>query len=145
MKTYTPKAADAVHDWFVIDATGQNLGRLASAIAPILRGKHKPTFAPHMDMGDFVVVVNAGKIEVTGKKMTDKMYYRHTGHPGGISSTSLSMMLEKKPEEVIKLGVKGMLPKGPLGNAMLRKLKVYAAPTHPHEAQQPKVYSIQKI
>lgn len=143
MKTYTPKAAEVRHDWYVVDATGQTLGRLASVIAQLLRGKHKPTFARHMDMGDFVIVINAGKIHVSGEKLAKKIYYRHTGYPGGIRSADLETMLQKDPSTVVKLAVKGMIPRGPLGNAVLGKLKVYAGPKHPHEAQQPKVYTLE--
>ncbi len=143
MKTYTPKAAEVRHDWYVVDATGQTLGRLASVIAQLLRGKHKPTFARHMDMGDFVIVINAGKIHVSGEKLAKKIYYRHTGYPGGIRSADLETMLQKDPSTVVKLAVKGMIPRGPLGNAVLSKLKVYAGPKHPHEAQQPKVYTLE--
>lgn len=142
MRTYSPKAAEVCHDWYIVDAAGQTLGRLASVVAQLLRGKHKATFAPHMDMGDFVIVVNADKIRVTGEKMTKKVYHRHTGYPGGIRSASLETMLQKDPTRVVKAAVKGMVPRGPLGSAVLRKLKVYAGPTHPHEAQQPKLYNI---
>ena len=137
MKTYTAKAQDIKHDWYVIDAQNLVLGRLASQIALRLRGKHKPEYTPHVDTGDFIVVVNASKLRVTGKKSLDKKYYRHTGYPGGIYETNFAKMQEKFPERVLEKAVKGMLPKGPLGYAMLKKLKVYAADTHPHTAQQP--------
>ena len=137
MKTFSPKPKDIKREWFVVDAEGQTLGRLASRIATRLRGKHKPEFAPHVDMGDFIVVVNAEKIRVTGDKMNAKHYYWHTGYPGGIKSRSLSEMLKRKPEEVITHAVKGMLPKNRLGRAILKKLKVYAGPEHPHASQQP--------
>lgn len=137
MKTFSAKAEEVRHDWLLVDAEGQTLGRLASKIASVLRGKHKPEYTPHTDTGDYVVVVNAEKIAVTGKKMTDKMYYRHTGYVGNLKSTNLEDLLAKKPEEVIRLAVKGMMPRGPLGRAMQTKLKVYAGTEHPHTAQQP--------
>lgn len=137
MKTFSAKAEEVRHDWLLVDAEGQTLGRLASKIASVLRGKHKPEYTPHTDTGDYVVVVNAEKIAVTGKKMTDKMYYRHTGYVGNLKSTNLQDLLAKKPEEVIRLAVKGMMPRGPLGRAMQTKLKVYAGTEHPHTAQQP--------
>lgn len=137
MTTFSAKAEEVRHDWLLVDADGQTLGRLASQIATRLRGKHKPEYTPHVDTGDYVVVVNADKIAVTGKKLTDKMYYRHTGYVGNLKSANLEEMLAKKPEEVIRLAVKGMMPRGPLGRAMQRKLKVYAGTEHPHTAQQP--------
>lgn len=137
MTTFSAKAEEVRHDWLLVDADGQTLGRLASQIATRLRGKHKPEYTPHVDTGDYVVVVNADKIAVTGKKLTDKMYYRHTGYVGNLKSANLEEMLTKKPEEVIRLAVKGMMPRGPLGRAMQRKLKVYAGTEHPHTAQQP--------
>lgn len=137
MKTYTPKLEDVSREWFVVDASDLILGRLASQVAIRLRGKHKPEFAPHMDLGDFVVVVNAEKIKVTGNKLIDKQYYHHTGYPGGIRSKNLATMLEDKPEEVIRKAVRGMLPKNRLGRAILKKLKVYSGPEHPHAAQNP--------
>lgn len=137
MKTFTPTPKDINRDWFIVDAADQILGRLATQIATRLRGKHKPEFAPHMDNGDFIVVVNAEKINVTGNKLNDKFYYRHSGYPGGIKSRSLADTLERKPEDVIMTAVRGMLPKNKLGRAMLKKLKVYAGPEHPHEAQNP--------
>ncbi len=138
MKTFTPTPKDINREWFVVDATDQILGRLASQIATRLRGKHKPEFAPHMDNGDFIVVVNASKIRVTGNKLNDKMYYRHTGYPGGIKSRSLGQVMESRPEEAIMTAVRGMLPKNRLGRQLLTKLKVYADEAHPHEAQNPK-------
>ena len=137
-KTYTAKPSDIQRDWYVIDATGLVLGRLASELARRLRGKHKPEYTPHMDTGDYIVVVNAQAVAVTGKKVTDKMYYRHSGYPGGIREMAFKDVIARHPERVIQLAVKGMLPKGPLGRQMLRKLKVYAGDAHPHEAQQPK-------
>jgi large subunit ribosomal protein L13 len=137
MKTYQAKKSDADHRWIVVNAEGKVLGRLATELAKILRGKNKPTFTPHVDTGDFVVVVNAGKVALTGKKMKTKMYYHHTNHPGGIRVTNAEKLLSKKPTELIRLAVKGMLPKNSLGRQMLRKLKVYAGSKHPHEAQQP--------
>jgi len=132
----TPQTVD--REWFVVDAQGKTLGRLASRIATILRGKHKPAFTPHVDTGDFVIVVNADKIRLTGRKLDQKMYWWHSGYPGGIKGRTARQMLDRKPEEVIRRAVKGMLPKNALGRHMLRKLKVYAGPEHPHEAQQPK-------
>jgi large subunit ribosomal protein L13 len=137
MKTYQAKKSDADHRWVLVNAEGKILGRLATELAKILRGKNKPTFTPHVDTGDFVVVVNAGKVTLTGKKMKTKMYYHHTNHPGGIRVTNAEKLLSKKPTELIRLAVKGMLPKNSLGREMLRKLKIYAGPKHPHEAQQP--------
>ncbi len=138
MKTYSAKKSDIQREWFVVDAAGQNLGRLATRIATLLRGKHKPIFTPSMDTGDFVIVVNADKIAVTGRKLDQKMYYRYSGYPGGLTETSLRRMLETHPTRVVEFAVRGMLPKNRLGRAMLKKLKVYAGGTHPHEAQQPK-------
>ena len=137
MKTYQAKKSDAGHRWVLVNAEGKILGRLATKLAKILRGKNKPTFTPHVDTGDFVVVVNAGKVTLTGKKMKNKMYYHHTNHPGGIRATNAEKLLAQKPTEMIRLAVKGMLPKNSLGRQMLRKLKIYAGPKHPHEAQQP--------
>ncbi|MDO3388333.1 50S ribosomal protein L13 [Gilvimarinus sp. SDUM040013] len=137
MKTYSAKAESVVRDWFVIDAEGKTLGRMATEIATRLRGKHKPEYTPHVDTGDYIVVINAEKVAVTGKKATDKMYYRHTGYIGGIKSMSFEKLIEKAPERVIQSAVKGMLPRGPLGRAMFNKLKVYAGSEHPHTAQQP--------
>ncbi|MFO7717327.1 MAG: 50S ribosomal protein L13 [Thermodesulfobacteriota bacterium] len=141
-KTYSPKPAEVQRQWHMVDAEGEILGRLATVIARKLRGKDKPEFAPHVDTGDFVVVVNAEKIRVTGSKMNDKMYYRHSGYPGGLKEASLREMLDKKPEKVIYEAVKGMLPKNRLGRAMLKKLKVYAGPDHPHQAQAPTTLEI---
>lgn len=137
MKTYMASPATIERKWYVVDATGYTLGRLASEIAKVLRGKNKPTFTPHIDTGDYVIVVNADKIKVTGKKLEQKLYYRHSDYVGGFKSTTLKEMLNKKPEMVIELAVKGMLPKGPLGRQMLKKLSVYAGPEHPHAAQKP--------
>ena len=137
-KTYHPKAGEITHDWFVVDANGQNLGRLASKIAHLLLGKHKPNFTPGVDMGDFVIVVNCERVTVTGNKLEDKMYYRHTGYPGGLKETNLRNQLDKHPDRVIKQAVKGMLPKNTHGRNLLKKMKVYAGPDHPHEAQSPK-------
>lgn len=137
MKTYRPKEADIKRGWYTVDAEGKTLGRLATRIATVLRGKHKPIFTPGVDTGDFVIVVNAGKIAVSGKKLTDKRYYSHSGYPGGISEITLEKLLETKPEEAIKKAVWGMLPTGVLGRAQFKKLKVYASADHPHSAQQP--------
>lgn len=138
MKTFSAKPTDITHDWFTVDAKDKVLGRLASRIAHILRGKHKPIYTPHMDTGDFVVVTNADQLVVTGRKTLQKIYYRHTGYPGGVYSRTFDQMLTKHPERILIHAVKGMLPKGPLGYAMLKKLKVYANDAHPHTAQQPK-------
>ncbi len=134
-KTYSPKASEVTHAWRLVDADGQTLGRLATQIATWLRGKHLPTFSEHMDLGDFVVVVNASRIRVTGNKATQRMYYRHSTYPGGLKAVALGDLLEKHPERVIKHTVRGMLPHNALGRKMLRKLKVYAGPQHPHSAQ----------
>lgn len=142
MKTYTAKAADIKRDWFVIDASGKSLGRLATEIARRLRGKHKPTFTPNADTGDYIIVVNAGKVRVTGRKATGKIYQWHTGYPGGIKSISFEKLLQRKPERVIEKAVKGMLPRGPLGRQMFRKLKVYAGADHRHTAQQPQILEV---
>ena len=142
MKTYSAKAEDVQHDWWVVDAENLTLGRLATEIAHRLRGKHKPEYTPHMDMGDYVVVVNCEKIRVSGAKQTEKMYYHHTGFPGGIRSASFEQLIDKAPERVIQRAVKGMMPRSPLGRAMLKKLKVYAGPSHPHAAQQPQPLTI---
>lgn len=141
--TYIAKAAEIERKWLVIDATDKTLGRLASEVAAILRGKKKPVFTPFIDTGDYVIIVNAEKIAVTGKKLSDKVYRHHTGWTGGLKETSLSEMLAKKPEEVIRLAVKGMLPKNTLGKQMLKKLHVYAGSDHKHEAQKPEVYDFQ--
>lgn len=137
MKTYSAKPDDIERSWYVVDANGQTLGRMASQIATILRGKHKPIFTPHMDCGDYVVVVNAEKVHVTGNRLDNKMYYRHSGYPGGLKQTSLRVMLQTKPERVIEEAVRRMLPKNNLGRHMLKKLRVYAGPEHQHQAQNP--------
>lgn len=137
MKTYLTKPADVERQWYVVDAEGKNLGRLASQIATILRGKHKPTFSPSVDCGDFVIVLNAEKVAVTGRRLDQKIYYRHSGYPGGLSKITLRDQLEKFPTRPVELAVKGMLPKNSLGRKMLLKLKVYAGAEHPHGAQQP--------
>jgi len=136
--THVIRAGDIEREWFVVDAAGQTLGRLASNVARILRGKHKATYSPHLDVGDYVVVVNADRIAVTGRKMDQKMYYRHTGYPGGLKSITLREQLVRHPTFAVRAAVKGMLPKNRLGRRMLRKLKVYAGAEHPHQAQQPK-------
>ena len=140
MNTYVTKAADVDREWLVIDAADQTLGRLATVIASLLRGKHKVNYATNIDMGDFVVVFNASKIVVTGNRLDDKMYRRHTGYPGGLVEIPLRTMLDKHPDRVIRYAVKGMLPKTKLGRKMLTKLKVYGGDDHPHQAQQPRVY-----
>lgn len=137
MKTFVTKPADVERSWYIVDAEGQNLGRLATRIAAVLRGKHKPIYSPSVDCGDFVVVINAEKIAVTGNRMEKKRYYRHSGYPGGLKEISLRHQLERYPERVISLAVKGMLPKNALGRKMFKKLKVYAGSEHPHQAQQP--------
>ncbi len=142
MITKTIKASEIQKDWYVADADGKVLGRFASEIAQILRGKHKPNFSPNMDMGDFVVVVNAEKVKVTGKKETDKIYFRHSGYPGGTTFTDLSHLRRTYPERIIENAVKGMLPKNKLGRAIMKHLKIYAGTEHPHSAQQPKVLDI---
>jgi large subunit ribosomal protein L13 len=142
METFSANAATVERTWYVIDAKSQVLGRLASEIARRLRGKHKPQYTPHVDTGDYIVVVNAEMVKVTGRKVTDKVYYSHSGYPGGIKSITFEKLLKKAPEQVIEKAVKGMLPKGPLGRAMFRKLKVYAGPEHKHAAQQPQKLEI---
>lgn len=144
MKTYNAKHEDMVKDWYLIDAEGQVLGRLASEIARRLRGKHKPIYTPYVDTGDFVIVVNAGKVSLTGKKMSDKVYYHHSGYPGGLKETSVAKMLQDNPEKVLLFAVRGMLPKNSLGRKMLKKLKIYTGNDHPHEAQCPQVLKLQK-
>ena len=139
MKTYVAKPSTIKRDWLLIDADGQTLGRIATEIAVRLRGKHKPEYTPFIDTGDYVIVINASKVKVTGNKQTDKMYYHHTGFPGGIKSESFDKLVVRKPEEIIERAVRGMLPKGPLGRAMFRKLKVYAGESHNHAAQKPQV------
>ena len=143
MRTYTATSADRQRDWLIVDATGQTLGRLATQIADTLRGKRKPTYTPHVDTGDFVVVINAERISVTGNKRQAKRYYRHSGYPGGLKSRTLEEMLQRRPEEVIRIAVKGMLPRNRLARKQLTKLKVYAGPEHPHTAQQPKPMEIE--
>ncbi len=142
MKTLSLRAQDVQRNWYVVDAQDRTLGRLASAIALRLRGKHKPEYTPHVDAGDYIIVVNAEKVAVTGNKETDKIYYRHTGYPGGIKARSLKQLRAAHPERIIEKAVKGMLPRNPLGRAMFRKLKVYAGPDHPHAAQQPAALEI---
>ena len=137
MKTYQAKKEELDHKWYVVNAEGKVLGRLSTELAKILKGKNKPTYTPYLDTGDFVIVVNAGKITLTGKKLKDKIYYHHTGYPGGIKQINAEKLLAKKPTEMIRTAVKGMLPKNSLGRQMLRKLKVYAGPNHPHDAQKP--------
>jgi large subunit ribosomal protein L13 len=137
-KTWNAKPGDVTREWYVVDAEGQTLGRLATRIADVLRGKTKPQYTPHIDTGDFVVVVNAEKIGVTGKKLDQKRYYRHSGYPGGLRSRTLREQLERRPTEVLRVAVKGMLPKNKLASAQLTKLKIYAGPEHPHAAQAPK-------
>jgi len=141
-KTYTPRPSDIARAWWVVDAEGLPLGRLASEVASVLRGKNKPTFAPHFDMGDFVVVINAAKVEVTGEKATQKRYFRHSGYPGGLRERSFEEMRAKFPERVVEQAIRGMLPHNRLGRQMFRKLRVYAGPTHPHSPQAPKVMAI---
>ncbi len=139
MKTISAREQDIRRDWYVIDAQGQTLGRLATRVATILRGKHKPIYTPHVDCGDYVIIVNAEKIHVTGQKLTQKKYYRHSGYPGGLKEITLRDQLQKFPGRVIESAVRGMLPKNRLGRRMFKKLKIYAGPNHPHEAQQPKL------
>ena len=142
MKTISAKPESVKRDWYIIDAADKTLGRMAVQIAVRLRGKHKPEYTPHVDTGDYIVVINAEKVRVTGKKTTDKMYHRHTGYPGGLKSISFEKLIEKAPERTIQSAVKGMLPKGPLGRAMFKKLKVYAGSEHPHTAQQPQLLNL---
>ncbi|VAW58292.1 LSU ribosomal protein L13p (L13Ae) [hydrothermal vent metagenome] len=142
MKTFSAKPETVKRDWYVVDADGKTLGRMATEIARRLRGKHKPEYTPHVDTGDYIVVINAEKVKVTGNKTSDKIYYSHTGFPGGIKEISFEKLIAKKPEMVIEKAVKGMLPKNPLGRAMYRKLKVYAGPEHQHTAQQPQVLDV---
>jgi large subunit ribosomal protein L13 len=145
VRTFSPKAGDIQRQWHVIDASDVVLGRLASQVATLLRGKHKPIFAPHLDTGDFVIVVNAGKVALTGSKLQDKRAYRHSGYPGGMHSVAYSELLAKYPERAVEKAVRGMLPKNSLGRNMLRKLKVYPGPDHPHAAQQPVPFAIKQI
>ena len=145
MRTFTPKPADVTKNWYVVDATDVVLGRLASQVAVLLRGKHKATFAPHVDGGDFVIVINAEKVALTGAKLTDKMVYRHSGYPGGLSAVPIGELLEKNPTRVIENAVKGMLPKNKLAAQQLTHLKVYAGNEHPHAAQQPQAFEISQV
>lgn len=142
MKTYSAKPGAVPQEWLLVDAAGQTLGRMASAIAARLRGKHKAEYTPHVDTGDYVVVINAEKLQVTGRKATDKLYHSHSGHPGGLRTLSFEQLMARSPEKVVGLAVKGMLPRTPLGRAMLRKLKVYAGAEHPHGAQRPKALEL---
>jgi large subunit ribosomal protein L13 len=142
MKTFSAKPHEVKHDWFVVDASGKVLGRLAAGIAHRLRGKHKPEFTPHVDTGDYIVVLNADKLQVTGNKLKDKLYHRHSTYPGGLYTTNFEKLHARHPGRVLEMAVKGMLPKGPLGYAMLRKMKVYAGTAHPHTAQQPKTLQL---
>jgi len=145
VRTFSPKAADIQRQWHVIDASDIVLGRLASQTARLLRGKHKPIFAPHVDTGDFVIIVNAAKVALSGNKLHDKMAYRHSGYPGGLRSMSYAELMDRSPERVVEKAVKGMLPKNALGRQMLRKLKVYAGPEHPHKAQTPVPFEINQV
>jgi large subunit ribosomal protein L13 len=142
MKTFTAKPESVTRDWYVVDAAGKTLGRISTEIAARLRGKHKPEYTPHVDTGDYIIVINAEKVAVTGNKAQNKIYYSHTGFPGGLKEISFEKLIAKKPEMVLELAIKGMLPKGPLGRAMFRKLKVYAGAEHQHAAQQPQVLDI---
>lgn len=144
-RTYSPKASDIQHDWIVIDATDVVLGRLASHAAAILRGKHKPTFAPHMDMGDYVIIVNAEKVALTGQKLAKKVAYRHSGYPGGLKAVGYEEMLDRYPVRTVEKAIRGMLPKNSLGRAQIKKLKVYAGAEHPHAAQQPTPYTFDQV
>jgi large subunit ribosomal protein L13 len=144
-RTYSPKASEITHDWVVIDATDIVLGRLATHAAALLRGKHKATFAPHLDSGDFVIIVNADKVALTGSKRDEKLAYRHSGYPGGLTATKYSELLEKQPERTVEKSIRGMLPKNSLGRAQIKKLKVYAGPEHPHAAQQPTPYTLTQV
>lgn len=142
MKTFSAKSESVQRNWYLVDAQGQTLGRLASEIASRLRGKNKPEYTPHADAGDFIVVINADKIHVTGRKLKDKIYHSYTGYPGGVKSITLEKLLIKKPTDALEKAVKGMMPKGPLGRQMFKKLKVYASPEHPHQAQSPELLTI---
>ncbi len=142
MKTWNAKPGEIERHWYLVDAEGRNLGRLATQIATALRGKHKPEYTPHVDTGDFIVVINASRLRVTGSKETDKVYYRHTGYPGGLKETPFRIMMAKHPTRVLKFAVKGMLPKTRLGRRMLKKLHIYAGATHPHTAQQPRLVTL---
>jgi large subunit ribosomal protein L13 len=145
VRTFSPKPGDLKREWHVIDATDVVLGRLASHAATLLRGKHKPTFAPHMDNGDFVIVVNAGKVALTGNKRQTKFAYRHSGYPGGLKTVRYDELLDRRPDRAIEMAVRGMLPHNKLGRRLIRKLKVYAGPEHPHEAQQPKPFELKQV
>ena len=145
MRTYSPKAGEVTREWYVIDATDVVLGRLASQAATLLRGKHKPTFAPHVDGGDFVIIINAEKVALTGAKLQQKMEYRHSGHPGGLRATSYTDLLAQNPRRAVENAVKGMIPHNKLGRQVIKKLKVYAGPEHPHTAQQPKPFEITQV
>ena len=142
MKTFSAKADEVKRDWYLVDADGKTLGRLATEVASRLRGKHKPEYTPHVDTGDYIVIVNASKVAVTGNKYNDKMYHHHTGYPGGLKSFTFEKLIDRAPERVLQRAVKGMLPRNPLGRAMFKKLKVYAGPSHPHDAQQPQTLTI---
>ena len=142
MRTFMANAQNIERKWYVVDAEGQTLGRLASEVAAILRGKHKPTFTPHVDTGDHVIIINAEKIKLTGKKWTDKIYYHHSGHPGGLKQRTANEMRSKYPEQMLEIAIKGMLPKNSLGRQMFKKLHVYAGSEHPHQAQKPEVYEL---
>lgn len=142
MRTYAVKASDIKRDWYVVDAAGKTLGRLASEVAKVLRGKHKPIYSPHLDTGDYVIVINADRVVVTGKKLSDKMYYHHSMYPGGLKAANLETLLERHPTRVMYFAVRGMLPKNRLGRRMIKKLKIYAGADHPHAAQQPKPLEI---
>ena len=144
-RTFSPKPEDVQREWVIIDATDVVLGRLASHVATLLRGKHKATFAPHMDMGDFVIVINAEKVALTGSKLANKLYYRHSGYPGGLTATTYAEQLEKHPTRAVEKAIRGMLPKNSIGRAQLTKLKVYAGAEHPHAAQQPKPYTLSQV
>lgn len=141
-KSFTPRAGDIERSWYVVDADGKTLGRLASQIAHVLRGKHKPTYSPHMDVGDHIVVINAEKIRVTGRKAEQKVYYRHTGHPGGLRTTTYEDMMDKHPDRILRTAIKGMMPNNVLGRQMFKKLRIYAGAEHGHTAQQPQVLDI---
>ena len=145
MRTYSPKAGELQHEWYVIDATDVVLGRLASQAATLLRGKHKPTFAPHVDGGDFVIIINADKVALTGNKLKQKHAYRHSGYPGGLKATTYAELLETDPRRAVEKAVKGMLPHNKLGRQVIKKLKVYSGPSHPHAAQQPQPYEISQV
>jgi large subunit ribosomal protein L13 len=142
MKTYIPKKDDVAHAWIVLDAEGMPLGRLASEAAKILKGKHKPAYTPHLDLGDHVVVINAERVLLTGRKREQKTYYRHTGYPGGLRATPVAVMMAKKPEDVVRLAVRGMIPRNRLGRAIMRKLKVYRGAEHPHAPQKPELHTV---